>query len=118
MLHKYIFLLIAYNQVLSSEIQLCCPKMVHLEFPVPPATDNNTISVEDKVYAAKTCGRLKIDLLQLNSDSPDPPRIVNGRVAASGEFPWMVALLKGSRQFCGGSLIDERHVLTAAHCVS
>jgi len=50
-------------------------------------------------------------------------RIVGGGEAASHEFPYMAALMKVSpysgkpRQFCGGSLIDESHVLTAAHCI-
>jgi len=40
--------------------------------------------------------------------------------AAIGEFPWMVAIIEsGSGRFiCGGSLVDEKVVLTAAHCVA
>jgi len=45
-------------------------------------------------------------------------RIVNGIQAQKHEFPFMVALMNHNRQFCGGSLIDELHILTAAHCVA
>jgi len=48
----------------------------------------------------------------------DQERIVGGKNADPGEWPWMVALFNGGRQFCGGSLIDNNHVLTAAHCVA
>jgi secreted trypsin-like serine protease len=44
--------------------------------------------------------------------------IVNGEQAVAHEFPWMAALMNLQRQFCGGSLIDENHILTAAHCVA
>ena len=52
-----------------------------------------------------------------------PPRIIGGDVAGPGEWPWQIAIVtKGSNpysgQFCGGSLIDEEWVLTAAHCVT
>merc|ERR1712045_776387 len=46
------------------------------------------------------------------------PYIVNGVEAIPHEFPFMAALMNRNRQFCGGSLIDERHILTAAHCVA
>jgi secreted trypsin-like serine protease len=39
--------------------------------------------------------------------------VVGGQPAADGEFPWMVHLSMG----CGGSLLTNQVVLTAAHCV-
>ncbi|KMQ96805.1 serine proteinase stubble [Lasius niger] len=47
----------------------------------------------------------------------DQERIVGGKNADPGEWPWIAALFNAGRQFCGGSLIDDQHVLTAAHCV-
>jgi len=46
------------------------------------------------------------------------PYIVNGEEAIPHEFPFMAALMNRNRQFCGGSLIDDNHILTAAHCVA
>jgi len=53
-----------------------------------------------------------------------PGKIVGGRDADISETPWQVALLtegqgtQFERQFCGGSIIDEYWILTAAHCVT
>jgi hypothetical protein len=48
----------------------------------------------------------------------DQERIVGGHNADVGEWPWIAALFNGGRQFCGGSLIDNIHILSAAHCVA
>lgn len=48
----------------------------------------------------------------------DQERIVGGHNADIGEWPWIAALFNGGRQFCGGSLIDNIHILSAAHCVA
>merc|ERR1712088_39945 len=45
-------------------------------------------------------------------------KIVNGWDADQGEWPWIAALMNNGRQFCGGSLITRKHILTAAHCVA
>lgn len=47
----------------------------------------------------------------------DQSRVTGGRPTSSREWPWVAALIKGGEQYCGGVLITDRHVLTAAHCV-
>lgn len=44
------------------------------------------------------------------------PRIVGGDDALFGEFPWQVLVKIASHQ-CGGSIINRRFIVTAAHCV-
>lgn len=48
----------------------------------------------------------------------EPPR-AGGGVTDPGEYPWMAAILnaKDNEQFCGGVVLDQTHVLTAAHCL-
>jgi secreted trypsin-like serine protease len=45
-------------------------------------------------------------------------RISDGTEAVLGEFPWQVSLQykEGGIPFCGGIILDETHILTAAHC--
>merc|ERR1712107_694586 len=48
---------------------------------------------------------------------PSKSRIVGGEEAEPNQWPWIVALFIDNSYFCGGSLITENFVMTAAHCV-
>ncbi|CAG9806448.1 unnamed protein product [Chironomus riparius] len=47
----------------------------------------------------------------------DESRIVGGNTAIVNAYPWMARLSYFNRFYCGGMLINDRYVLTAAHCV-
>jgi secreted trypsin-like serine protease len=57
---------------------------------------------------------------------PSPGRIILGSEAAAGAYPFQVSVLAASAKpgqeanghFCGGSMIGNRWVLTAGHCVT
>nr|XP_033488698.1 coagulation factor IXa [Epinephelus lanceolatus] len=58
---------------------------------------------------------------EVPTDEPPRPfkRIVGGKVVSPGEIPWQVALIArpSGQLFCGGSILSERWVITAAHCL-
>nr|CAD7459489.1 unnamed protein product [Timema tahoe] len=43
-------------------------------------------------------------------------RIISGTTAARGQIPWQAFVILGGSGLCGGSLISNLWVLTAAHC--
>uniref|UniRef100_A0A8C5TE10 coagulation factor Xa n=1 Tax=Malurus cyaneus samueli TaxID=2593467 RepID=A0A8C5TE10_9PASS len=47
------------------------------------------------------------------------PRIVGGDECLPGQCPWQAVLLnEEGEEFCGGTILNENFVLTAAHCIN
>jgi secreted trypsin-like serine protease len=79
---------------------------------------------KSKAGKGRTHGKQQRQKKRAGADKGVSPEIVGGSFVPIGKYPFQVALSdqrygkKGfQRQFCGGSLIDAWHVLTAAHCV-
>ncbi|XP_008553594.2 uncharacterized protein LOC103575539 [Microplitis demolitor] len=95
--------------------KVCCVQNVPLPTPPPVTTEfynvnNGNTSINSRSsLLPSVCGR---DL---------SVRIVGGERAFLDEFPWMVLLEyqkpNGRTTACGGVLISNRYVLTAAHCI-
>jgi V8-like Glu-specific endopeptidase len=106
---------------------VCCDQSAP---PPVPEEDKNEVKLEEldaviedfpiDFQLSDTCGyRTPRPRVTLYDKVPKPFfYIVNGQEAVEHEFPWMAALTNRGRQFCGGSLIDSEHILTAAHCVA
>ena len=53
----------------------------------------------------------------LNAKNPTD-RIVGGVEAKKNSWPWIARLSIDGRYGCGGTIIDEKTILTAGHCVA
>ncbi|XP_018356760.1 PREDICTED: chymotrypsin-2-like [Trachymyrmex septentrionalis] len=45
-------------------------------------------------------------------------QVVGGTNASAGQYPYQVSLRQNGNHFCGGAIIHEKFVITAAHCLS
>jgi len=67
-----------------------------------------------------TDGQCGVSLYADAGDMVLPPgKIVGGQEARPYEFPWQVSVRRKSTDghFCGGSIINQRWVVSAAHCM-
>ncbi|XP_062457605.1 ovochymase-1 [Rhea pennata] len=86
----------------------------------PETTPLSKPSSLEKQMPGLKCGIRPIDLKSPEDFFPlrSFSRIVGGRDSVPGGQPWQVSLKLGRFHFCGGSLVREDVVVTAAHCVA
>jgi secreted trypsin-like serine protease len=63
--------------------------------------------LEPTIFSAKSAGKVQSVIAR---------QIVNGEDAVLGQFPWQALIYIDDTSVCGGSLILDNWVLTAAHC--
>ncbi|XP_055844115.1 serine protease grass-like [Episyrphus balteatus] len=96
---------------------------VSVKTTVSPSITTSTPIRRAGVERSEDYVQAGLDLLQqqTNCGKSDANRVANGENANLSEFPWMALLIYSDgveRTInCGGSLIHERYVLTAAHCI-
>jgi hypothetical protein len=99
------------NPGLDYQVRFCC---ANTDF-----TPTTTTTTTPRPITSSTCGRAEI------KHSLKSSRIFGGSAATPNSWPWQVLYEErkpcGNNQIClgicGGTLIDSRHVLTAAHCI-
>ncbi|KAM7352559.1 CLIP and Tryp_SPc domain-containing lethal (2) k05911 [Cochliomyia hominivorax] len=84
----------------------------------PTTTTTTTTTTKKPDFSSVSPMGLPLQCGLKNAENPDQERIVGGTNASPHEFPWIAVLFKSGKQFCGGSLITNHHILTAAHCVA
>ena len=77
-------------------------------------------TVNCTVHFTVRCTLLYCALNCLTRFIPKITSTSSSSLTSFGEFPWMVALLDTNTGgfLCGGSLVEQSVVLTAAHCVN
>ncbi|XP_030069532.1 ovochymase-1 [Microcaecilia unicolor] len=69
------------------------------------------VPVVDPLSATKSDMVAKVVL-----DEQAKPRVVGGVPAPHGSWPWIVSLQSNNQHYCGGTLISNTYIVTAAHC--
>ncbi|CAF0765972.1 unnamed protein product [Adineta ricciae] len=72
---------------------------------------SDSLPVSTTSLPPSTCG-----ICEIKSRIDYGDRIVNGQPVNRHTWPWIVSLQNRESHFCGGTLIDSLHVITAAHC--
>ncbi|KAK0179986.1 hypothetical protein PV327_005677 [Microctonus hyperodae] len=82
------------------------------------APDKASLTFKTSSCPSKEVLRVKCKNLEcgIRTQTTSQARIVGGGSSTAGSWPWQVALYKEGDYQCGGALISDKYVLSAAHC--
>uniref|UniRef100_UPI00398EFEE9 transmembrane protease serine 5-like n=1 Tax=Pristiophorus japonicus TaxID=55135 RepID=UPI00398EFEE9 len=82
-------------------------------------TNGQDNDVENLWSYRASCASGKVIKLKCSDcgEKHDFSMIVGGQEAALGNWPWQVTMYYNYKHVCGGSIIDQYWIITAAHCV-
>ncbi|XP_070559274.1 mannan-binding lectin serine protease 1-like [Ptychodera flava] len=84
------------------------------------ATASARLTIVPKKTVAEVCGKVMVgnDTTEDATPAEDNFRIVDGKTSVKGTAPWMARLwnVYDRRHFCGGSVLNDYWIVTAAHC--
>ncbi|GAA6102256.1 transmembrane protease serine 13b [Tachysurus ichikawai] len=81
-------------------------------------TSQSSDPIQGKVNVSTSCPGKRSAFLQC-SDCGRPEtsaRIIGGSVASTGQWPWQVSLHFEGSHVCGGSVVSQDFIVSAAHC--
>ena len=85
--------------------------------PVLSEFEKSALKIYKPSFTKQKLDYRKTKIPSLGRSHPMKARILYGEEADINEYPWQISMWIDQSHFCGGTLVTDQWVVTAAHCV-